>query len=248
MVDWMAYFKPQQDEMLALLQQLVNLESSSAEKDNVDALGAFLHNQVEAWGANVTVYPREEVGDIRLAKWNEQAPNKPILILSHIDTVWRSGAIAQRPPRIEDGLFFAPGAIDMKGGIVIALYAIKGLLEHDFDQTPIWYLFTTDEEEGSRHSQQLIEELARHASFVLVTEPPNRDGSLKIWRKGVASYTLQIDGLASHAGNEPEKGINSIIEFAQHALELHALNDLKNGTSVSVTMVEGGSEIGRAHV
>jgi len=35
--------------------------------------------------------------------------------------------------------------------------------------------------------------------------------------------------------------VNSIIEFAQHALELNQLNDFKNGISVSVTVVKGGT-------
>ena len=69
----------------------------------------------------------------------------------------------------------------------------------------------------------------------------DKNGDLKTWRKGVANYTVTIEGRASHAGNAPEQGINSVIDFAQQALKLNALNDLKNGTSVSVTMVNGGS-------
>jgi glutamate carboxypeptidase len=72
-------------------------------------------------------------------------------------------------------------------------------------------------------------------------EPATIDEALKTMRKGVSTYRVDITGLPSHAGNAPEKGINSIIEMAQQTMRLHALNDLKNGTSVSITMVNGGT-------
>ena len=178
-----------------------------------------------------------------LGKWNDDAPGKPILIVSHMDTVHPVGSVAERPVRIEDdGRLYGPGACDMKGGIVIALFAIQGLIERgELPERPIWYLATSDEEIGSLQSRELIEELAQQSALVIVTEPPTGDGSLKTWRKGTASYTLTINGKAAHAGNNPEMGVNAVIEFAQQAIELNALNDLKNGTSVSVTIVNGGT-------
>jgi len=130
----------------------------------------------------------------------------------------------------------------MKGGLVVGLHAILGL--RDIDQLPdrpIWYLLTTDEEIGSKQSRQLIEETAKQCDLVLVLEPPTADGALKTWRKGVATYKLTVEGRAAHAGNEPEQGINAIIEFAQQAVEINKLNDYKMGTSVSLTVVDGGS-------
>ncbi|MDQ7024868.1 MAG: M20/M25/M40 family metallo-hydrolase, partial [Anaerolineae bacterium] len=171
------------------------------------------------------------------------ASGKPLLIVSHMDTVWALGTIdGEVPLKLEDGRLHGPGALDMKGGIEVALRAIEGLVElNQLPECPIWYLATSDEEIGSKQSRAIIEEKAQEAALVLVTEPPTADGALKTWRKGVASYVLTIEGQAAHAGNEPEKGINSVIEFAQQALELHQLNDYKNGTSVSVTVVNGGT-------
>ena len=76
---------------------------------------------------------------------------------------------------------------------------------------------------------------------MLVTEPATKEGTIKTWRKGGGKYELIVEGRASHAGIAPQEGINAIIEFAQHALEINRLNDLKYGTSVSITVVEGGS-------
>ncbi len=237
------FFKPQQDTMIDLLRELVLHESPSNQKAAVDQLGEYLQARFVAAGATVEHHPREAVGDNLLAKWNADAPGKPILILSHMDTVWPLGTVADRPPTLDgEGRFYGPGALDMKGGIVVALQAIKGLQERgELPNRPIWYLLTSDEEIGSNFARELIEHCAQRSALVLVTEPPNADGSLKSWRKGVATYQLTIKGREAHAGNEPEQGVNAIIEFAQHALELHKLNNLKYGTSVSVTMVEGGT-------
>lgn len=238
-----AFFEPKQQAMIELLKELIAIESPSNDKAAVDAMGARLQHLFLNCGASVEVHAREAVGDIVLAKWNEQAAGKPILILAHMDTVWPLGSVASHPTRIEtDGRLYGMGAVDMKGGIVVALYAIQGLLERgEMPNRPIWFMVTSDEEVGSKQSRELIEETAKQAALVLVVEPPTGDGSLKTWRKGVASYRLNIEGKAAHAGNEPEAGVNAIIEFAQQAIELNRLNDFKNGNSVSVTMVEGGT-------
>lgn len=244
MTDLLPYFQTQLQEMVDLLTTLISYETPTRDKVHVDKLGAFLENQFRDLGASsVTRFPQTEVGDLLLAKWNEDAPGKPIMFLIHIDTVWALGTLAERPTRIgDDGKLYGPGAIDMKGGITVVLAALRGLKQRgEMPNRPIWVLMTTDEEVGSIYSHDIIEETAKQAGLVLVMEPATQEEALKTWRKGIATYRLDIEGLPSHAGNAPEKGINAITEFAQQVMKLHALNDYKRGTSVSVTMVEGGS-------
>ncbi len=230
--------------MVDLVTTLCNFETPTRGKEHVDKMGAFMEAQFRDLGASsVTRIPLTEVGDMLLAKWNENAPGKPIMFLIHIDTVWPMGTLAQRPVTIkDDGKLYGPGAIDMKGGITIVLTALRGLKERgEMPNRPIWVLMTTDEEVGSVFSHDHIEEAAKQCGLVLVMEPATQEEALKTWRKGVATYKIDIEGLPSHAGNAPEKGINAINEFAQQVVRLMALNDYQRGTSVSVTMVEGGS-------
>jgi glutamate carboxypeptidase len=243
MSDLLTYFQGQRQAMVDLLTTLVNYETPTRDKTAVDALGAFMDQQFRALGASsVTHLPLTEVGDMRLAKWNETASGLPILFLIHIDTVWPIGTLAERPVRIDDdGRLFGPGAIDMKAGIAIVLMALRGLIERgEMPQRPIWVLMTSDEEVGSIHSKQTIIDTAKQCGLVLVMEPATRDEALKTWRKGIATYDIQVEGRASHAGNAPEQGVNAIVELAQQIMELNAMNDLKHGTSVSVTMIRGG--------
>src|SRR5688572_13364072 len=174
--------------MTDLLTELVNYETFTQEKDLVDKLGAAMEKKFQALGADsIHRYPQAEVGDFLLAKWNENAPGKPILFLIHIDTVWSTGTLAERPVRIdEDGVLFGPGAIDMKGGITIVLSAIQGLRETgNMPNRPIWVLMTADEEVGSIYSEPIIKEVAAQAGLVLVMEPATKEGALKTWRKGI---------------------------------------------------------------
>lgn len=237
------YFKDQEQAMIDLLTTLVEFETPTHSKAHVDKLGTYLHEYFKTLGASsVTHYPLDAVGDVRLAKWNEDSEGPPILFLVHIDTVCPVGTLAQRPVRLDgEGRLYGPGAVDMKGGIVVALTAIRGLIERNsLPQRPIWLLMTSDEETGSVHSKTLIVETAKQCGLVLVMEPSTPEEALKTWRKGVASYDIKVEGRASHAGNAPEQGINAIVDLAQQIMALNAMNDLRNGTSVSVTMVNGG--------
>lgn len=235
------FFAARTEDMVSLLEQLVRLESPTSSKPHVDRLSAHVGALCEALGAAVVVHPRSETGDLRVAIWNRAAPGRPIMLLAHLDTVWPTGTLDTMPIRREGGRFYGPGAADMKGGVVVALEAIRGLRDRgEMPQRPVWLFLNTDEETGSGHSRGLIEELAQQAGLVLVMEPATGEEALKVWRKGIARYTVTITGRAAHAGNAPEAGINAIIEAAHQALTLYALNDLPNGTSVSVTRIAGG--------
>jgi len=243
MSELLEYFSGQQDAMIARLTEMVEFESFTADKAMVDKQVDFIAEQFEALNADsVTRMPQDEVGDFLLAKWNENADGKPILFLVHVDTVHPIGTLETFPIRQEDGKYYGPGAFDMKAGFIIATEAIRGLQALDkFPNRPIHFLITTEEEIGSPVSQAVIEETAKGCELVLVLEPATPEGEIKTSRKGGGKYTLVVEGRPSHAGVAPQLGINAIIEFAQQALEINKLNDLKNGTSVSVTMVEGGT-------
>ena len=239
--DLLAYCREHTDEMVDLLKTLITFESFSSDKAAVDRLVDEMAARLEALGAVVDRYPEEQVGDILLAKWNPDAPGKPITFLVHLDTVWPVGTLAERPIRIEDGRLYGPGAIDMKAGVTIMLSTIKVLRERgEFPNRPIWALVTTDEEIGSRYSEGLIRKVAAQSGLCLVMEPATPEGALKTWRKGIANFVVRTVGRASHAGGAPEAGINAVVELAHQIIRLNEMNDLPNGTSVSVTMVKGG--------
>ncbi len=227
--------------MLALLKQLVEYESPTSSKPHVDALGSMLADHCLKLGAEVTLVPYETVGDVVIARWNADAPGKPIMFLAHHDTVWPVGTLETMPLREEGDLIYGPGVLDMKGGIVVALEAIRGLIDRsELPNRPIWLLSNSEEETGAVHTRALIEETAAEVGLVLVVEPAAEGEAVKTWRKGIARYDVKTIGRASHSGQAPEQGINALIEAAHQALAVHELNDLPNGTSASVNVMQGG--------
>lgn len=243
MPELLRMFRSRRQDMLELLTAMVERESFTRDKAKVDLLVDFMEARLHAVGADsVERLPQDVVGDFLRATWNAKAPGKPYLFLVHIDTVHPIGSLKTMPVKIEDGRFYGPGALDMKAGAVIVLEAIGALVAREqLPNQPIYLLITTDEEIGSPYSEALIKALAAGCELVLVTEPATQEGAIKTWRKGGGKYELRIEGRASHAGIAPQEGINAIIEFARQALEINRLNDLKYGTSVSITTVEGGS-------
>jgi glutamate carboxypeptidase len=130
----------------------------------------------------------------------------------------------------------------MKASLVVVLHAIRGLRELGLlPERPLTVLLTGDEETGSVHSRDLIQERARGAALALIMEPAMPDGSLKTWRKSVGEFNIRAYGLAAHAGGAHESGLNAIEEMAHQIVALQRLTDYKLGTTVSVGMVSGGT-------
>lgn len=160
-----------------------------------------------------------------------------VLILGHHDTVFPLGTLAERPFRVAEGRATGPGVFDMAAGIVQAIHAVASLGA----DAPVEMLFTCDEEVGSRTSRALLEERARACGAVLVLEPSADGGALKTGRKGTGTFTLTVTGRAAHAGLEPHRGVNSLVEAAHQVLAIAALARPDAGTTVTPTVVEGGT-------
>ncbi|MFD1019830.1 M20 family metallopeptidase [Thalassobacillus hwangdonensis] len=235
------YMNKHQDEMVDDLQRLVESESPSEVKDLVDQCGQLLRGMMEEYiGGEVEVYPQVERGDH--FKLTVGEGEKRVLLLSHFDTVWDKGRL---PMKMTDGKFYGPGVLDMKGGIIQAVWALKALKElGDLPDHQIVFLCTSDEELGSQTSRALLEKEAAASDAVLVTEPPvAKTGALKTGRKGVGIYDLIVHGKASHAGNDHESGRSAIKELAHQVIRLEEMTDYEVGTTVNVGVVQGGTRM-----
>lgn len=163
--------------------------------------------------------------------WGDKNPK--VVLLCHLDTVWPIGSF--NPIwQIDGDVLRGPGTFDMKVGFIQALYALKDI------QGSVALIATTDEEIGSHASKELIIQVSKTADAVLVLEA-SLDGKVKTGRKGTAMYVVKAVGLASHAGLEPEKGINATVEIAAQILNLKELENSEFGTTVVPTMLKGGT-------
>jgi glutamate carboxypeptidase len=168
---------------------------------------------------------------------------KGILILSHLDTVHPLGTLKTRLPFRQDGdKLYGPGVYDMKAGAYIALEAFRSLiLKGEKPHLPVTFLYTTDEEVGSLSSRLKIEELARNAAYVLVTEPARDGGKIVTARKGVGRFILKAKGVPAHAGAYHQNGRSAIRELAHQILAIEAMTDYELGITTTVGMIKGGT-------
>ena len=227
-------------EPLNLLRKLVETESPSHDKAAVDNVGQIVREECASSGADVETVPQSSVGDHLVARWGTGTGG--ILLLHHMDTVFPLGTLNSMPFIQKDDKTYGPGVLDMKGGIVVTLSAIRHLRhEKRMPSRPVTVLFTSDEEIGSDSSRTLIEKLARESALVMVLESGLVDGSLKVWRKGVGEFLVKVHGRASHAGGAHEAGRNAIQEMAHQVLAIQAMTDYGKGTTLNVGIIKGGT-------
>ena len=242
-----AELEPRRQDMIDLLGRLVRIESPSDDRAGLDRFAAELEVLFGEFGPIEALDPgdAQRGRHLRLTLNGTGASDGQAhaVALCHYDTVWSTGTLAQIPFSVDgDGVARGPGCFDMKGGMVVLLYALQALRSRGLSpKRRLRVLFTSDEEIGSPTSRPIIEQTARGAAVAYVLESPLPGGTLKTARKGTGDYFVRIRGRAAHAGVEPQKGISATHELAHQILALHALNDYASGTTVNVGVVHGGT-------
>jgi len=240
------HLRPRRDAMVESLGEIVRHESPTHDKPALDALADRLTDRFAPLGAVERLADPREGDHLRVAAdVDSTAPGAPpTLVLGHFDTVWGAGTLATMPFRVESGRAHGPGAYDMKAGLVIAEFAIAAIRDLGLrPPRPVVLLWTSDEEDGSPSSRAIIEAEARQSAVALVLEPPIRGGALKTARKGVGRYTIKVKGRKAHAGVEPEKGVNALIELARQILAVGSLASPVEGTTLTVTRARAGKQL-----
>ena len=239
------YFAAREHELLTFVCALVETESPSGDKDGSAEVVSLLASAASSIRSvnSVERITAEDFGEhLRIRAFAGDADAAPVLILGHTDTVHPRGAIKDRPWRTEDKRIYGPGIFDMKANCALALEILRA-----FDETgtrpgaPVTILLTCDEESGSASGRALVEAEAKAARAVLVLEPSAGGGRAKTARKGTGMFVIEVQGRASHAGLDPEKGVSAVLELAKQTVRLHELNDPAKGTNVTVTVVRGGT-------
>jgi glutamate carboxypeptidase len=257
--EMLRFLRARQPSMLRLLKRFVHCESPTDSKPAVDHFARLIAAEWRERRAKVEWLTRKDAGNHLRITWPASAGrmgsgvqagtnanrehSKQILVLGHMDTVYALGTIRNTPFRVSRGRAFGPGAFDMKGGLVIALFAIDALARANWlPHRRVVFLWTSDEETGSKGSREIIEREARRSMAVLVLEPAGGlNGQLKTRRKATGTAEVIITGRASHAGLDPGAGVNALHELALQVAGLMRLNDSRRGITVNPTIAEGGT-------
>ena len=230
-------------EILDLYKEFINRESYSGDLPAVKRFSDFLKSEMEKEGFECKYIGVGHNADTLVGILGKDRPGKPILFCGHMDTVFQTGLFGKDPFHIEDGKAYGPGVLDMKGGILIALYTVKTLNRMGYNERPIKFCFSGDEEIMHRLSQgaEVIKEEAKGCLCAFNMETGLIDNYLCTGRKGCLRYNVSVEGVETHSGNDFQGGRSAIVEMAHKIIDLHNITDINAGTTVNVATIKGGT-------
>jgi glutamate carboxypeptidase len=242
-----AWLATQQDGMVALLREMVDIDSGSYNKPGIDAVGAAVQRFMAAHDIPVEVVRKQKHGDCLRASvpWDGPQGNAGgnVVLMGHRDTVFPDGEVQRRPFTVRDGVAYGPGVADMKAGLVMNCFVLAAFAKFGGSPAPLLGLFTGDEEIGSPEGRAVIEAEARRARVVFNSEPGRTSGNVVTGRKGGVFMVCRITGKAAHSGGSFTEGISAIEELARKVQALHAITDLERGITLNVGLVSGGQSV-----
>lgn len=223
------------------LSELCSIDSYSYYKSGLDEMALWLAIRMRDLGMDATVIERGTWGNAVLGLVQGEGEGN-VLLIGHTDTVYPVGTASARPVRIEGDMLYGPGVSDMKGCILSAIYAVEALLALGYRSfREIRFLCVSDEEISTRHCVDLIEQSSQGSHAALILEAARDNGDIVSARKGNALYNLTAHGRSAHAGVEPEKGRNVILELAHQILQFQSLNGWRDGVTINPGVFTGGT-------
>lgn len=247
----------QKQPLLDSLSQLVGIESGSRDPEGLDKIANHIADKLRALGGQVEliepgtpaspeIYRMEDtpekIGKVVKASFKGTGKQK-IMLIAHMDTVYRVGDSSRQPFRVEGDKAYGLGIADDKQGVAVILHTLAMLKALDFrEYGTLTVLINGDEEISSPGSRALITKLGSEHDAVLSFEGASAaEDKLSLATAGIASVTLKVHGKASHAGSAPEKGVNAFYEMAHQVLQMRDLSDPATGLKMNWTVGQSGT-------
>ncbi|QBQ10605.1 MULTISPECIES: M20/M25/M40 family metallo-hydrolase [unclassified Pseudomonas] len=231
-------------EALKLLERLVNIDSGSGYEPGLTQVRDIAVDELKQLGFSIQLVPDAAAHNSHVIATLKGTGKARILLMAHMDTVFKEGSAAARPFHIKDGRAYGPGVMDDKGGIVAGIYALKVLKNQGFkDYAQITFLLDASEETGTDGASELIRNTAKGHDVTLNLEPGRPADGLVVWRKGSATAVVEVKGKAAHAGVAPELGRNAAMEAAHQILQLGKLGDAEKKTTINFTVINSGDRV-----
>ena len=236
---------------LALLEQVVNINSGSQNFDGVRKVGDVFRKEFDTLGFKTTWIdgaPFKRAGHL-VAEYPGKGPR--ILLIGHLDTVFEPDSPFQKFERVDARYARGPGIIDMKGGNVVMLQALKALKAAGaLDSMHIVAVFTGDEEDSGEPvalARKALMDAAKGAAAAVGFENgPGNPRTAVISRRGTTSWTLRVKAKPAHSSQIFREDIGSgaifeaarILDTFREKLAGEPLLTFNPGTMLGGTAVE----------
>lgn len=248
----LTHVRGEQQAYLDTLQELVSIESGSADIDGLNRIADRIAARLRALGGDVE-FVEPPAGMVRFQNTPPRTGKSVvgrfrgtgsgrILLLAHMDTVYPRGMLASQPFRVEGDRAYGLGIADDKHGVALILHLIATLKALAFsDYGLITVQINGDEEVSSAGSRTLITRLGSEHDLVLSFESAGGEDSIRLTTSGIAAVQLKVTGRASHAGAAPEAGRNALYELAHQILQTRDLSNVATGVKMNWTLASAGS-------
>ena len=207
-----------------LLVRTVNQNSGTFNLAGVRAVGRMFQQEYNRLGFRTRWIDGRAWGRAGhlVAEWRGDGQGPKLLFIGHLDTVFERDSPFQRYQALPDSSASGPGIIDMKGGNVIMLLALRALKQAGvLDEVQVTVVLTGDEEETGRpldKSREVLIDAARWADIAIGFE--DGDGHPEravIGRRGWTGWTLTTRGRPGHSSLifNQDVGSGAIFEAAR---------------------------------
>ena len=217
-----AYVDAHNAEALSLLERAVNINSGTQNFAGVRAVGKLFSAEFEALGFATRWIDGAPFGRAGHLVAERARPGKRFLLIGHLDTVFEPDSPFQKFERLDERRARGPGAIDMKGGDVIIVQALKALkASGTLDRMNVTVVMTGDEEASGDPQDVARAALVAAAKGVDVAigfeDGAGDPGSAVIGRRGTTAWTLTVTGKPAHSSQifRPDIGYGAIFEAAR---------------------------------
>lgn len=239
-----AFAAKHEADMIALLEKLVSFQTGTANKAGVDAIMDYLEGWLKDKGLVTHIEKKAESGNILMAELpSAVSAEKKVILSGHLDTVFPADTPFNTMTRDGD-IAKGPGVIDMKGGVVVSIYALLAMLEAGRSDVPVRFLFSPDEEVSSRVMRHRLIQERDATAFALVFECAGANNEVVRTRKGKVAFDVVFTGKAGHAAFVGAAKPSAILDMARKIPDLEALNSENpaagNTVSVNAGKIWGG--------
>jgi glutamate carboxypeptidase len=232
------YINVHRQEMMDLWETIVNIESGHTQKAGVDSVCAKLIEVMQEAGIKTRVVEHQQAGNMLIGQWGDSNA-APILFIGHMDTVFAEGVVKERPFTVKDGFAYGPGVLDMKAGLVMEIYITKALISIGYNEHPIKLLFAGDEEvlHMKSNTRDLLYEECKGGFVAFNFETGYMHDGIVVGRRGGEIFSIDVDGIQAHSGNNPTEGRNALEEMSYKIIDIQKLNDFEQGALVNMAII-----------
>jgi glutamate carboxypeptidase len=223
----------QEQSSIALLEQIVNVNSGTMNFAGVRQVADLLRPHFEALGFKVRWEDGAAFGRAGHLIAEHPGRGRHVLLIGHLDTVFEPNHPFQRFERIDAQTVRGPGTSDMKGGLIVALAALTALRQTKaLDGMHITMVMMGDEEDSGEPitaARAALVAAAKAADVAIGLENGADDPRTALTaRRGYTGWRIDVKARSAHSSQifTDEVGAGAIYELSRI---LHTFYDELHG-------------------